>query len=80
MNIQLIHGEFNSKDALELITQLIHTKIKYHENKINTNSNEEDIKRRESKIRHLQKELFDVRTSFGSKLKSVKIDASIKID
>ena len=59
MNIQLIQGEFSTKEALELITQMIHVKIKYHENKIANNSNEEDTKYRESKIKRLQKELSD---------------------
>ena len=44
MNIQLIKGEFSSNDAIELIAQMIHIKIKYHENKINNLSNEEDLK------------------------------------
>mgnify|MGYP000941500100 CR=1 FL=1 len=35
MNIQLIQGEFNPNDAIELIAQLVKTKIMYHENKIN---------------------------------------------
>ncbi len=54
MNIQLIQGEFNSNDALELITQLIHVKIKYHENKINANATEEDI----TKKKHDYKKSF----------------------
>jgi len=44
MNLHLIQGEFNSNDAIELIAQMVHIKIKYHENKITSNSNEEDIK------------------------------------
>ena len=80
MNIQLIKGEFITKDAMELITQMIQTKIKYHENKIIQNSNEEDIKNREAKINRLQKELYDMIKDMGSKNKNVKIDAVIKID
>lgn len=80
MNIQLIQGEFNPKDALELLTQMIHIKIKYHENKIVNNSTEEDIKSRESKIKQLQKELYELRENINSKNKSYKIDGTIKID
>ncbi|MEO5642974.1 MAG: hypothetical protein ABIQ40_08240 [Bacteroidia bacterium] len=80
MNIQLIQGEFNAKDALELITQMIHTKIKYHESKISQNSNEEDIKSRESKIKYLQKELFEVRSRISLNKKNIKLDAVIKIE
>ncbi|MEI6880108.1 MAG: hypothetical protein WCK82_02035 [Bacteroidota bacterium] len=80
MNIQLIQGEFNSNDAIELITQMVHIKIKYHENKINGQSNEEDIKTREAKIKLLQNELFELRKSINSKNNNVKVEAVIKIE
>ena len=80
MNIQLIQGEFNANDALELITQLIHVKIKYHENKINADATEEDIKRRESKIKLLQKELYEFKDAFVSKKGSVKMDSVINVN
>jgi Spy/CpxP family protein refolding chaperone len=80
MNIQLMHGEFNSNEAIELITQMVHIKIKYHEDKINSQSNEEDIKTREDKIKRLQKELFELRKVVNSKTTSVKLEAIIKIE
>ncbi|MDT8414196.1 MAG: hypothetical protein RQ735_02355 [Flavobacteriaceae bacterium] len=79
MNIQLIQGEFHAIDALSLITQLIHTKIKYHENKISNNSSEEDVKFRESKIKHLQKELYELRKKIHETGKNLKIDATIHV-
>lgn len=80
MNIQLIQGEFESKDALEILVQMTHVKIKYHENKIQNGSNEEDIKTRERKIIRLQQELFEVKKAFQTNKKSVKIESIIKID
>lgn len=80
MNIQLIKGEFSSLDALELITKMIHIKIKYHENKISSISSEEDIKARESKIKLLQKELFEVRKEISKTSGTVKMNAEIKIE
>ena len=80
MNIQLIQGEFNSKDALDLITQMVHTKIKYHESKISPQCSEEDMKSRESKIKKLQKELFDLRNMIDDKRGNLKLDAVIKIE
>ncbi|ULQ54295.1 hypothetical protein [Flavihumibacter fluvii] len=80
MNIQLIQGEFSANDALALITEMIHIKIKYHENKIAANSHEEDIKYRESKIKKLQKDLFELRNKIGVKSNQVKLDAIIKIE
>lgn len=80
MNIQLIQGEFSSNDAIELIVQMVHIKIKYHENKINNHSIEEDIKTREAKIKRLQQELFELRKTINSKTNNVKVEAIIKIE
>lgn len=59
--MQLIKGKFSKKDAIEIITQMIHVKIKFHENKIHSHSSEEDIKMRERRIRQLQKDLYEAR-------------------
>ena len=80
MNIQLIQGEFSTHDALELITQMIQVKIKYHENKITSLSNEEDIKTRETKIKKLQKELFELRKAINSTGSNLKIESIISIE
>ena len=80
MNIQLIKGEFNAQDALDLITQMLRIKIKYHESKISKHGSEEDVKYRESKIKRLQKELYEIRNSMDEKNGNVKLDAIIKIE
>jgi hypothetical protein len=77
MNIQLIEGQFTNKEALDLITQMIHIKIKFHENKINNNSNEEDVKYRETKIKNLQKELFELKYYLDNNGNSVKLEAKV---
>lgn len=78
MNINLIEGEFNSQEALALITQMIHLKIKYHESKIDKEEQEEDIKCRESKIISLQKELYVLKNGLNTDEK-VKIEAIIQV-
>lgn len=80
MNMQLLQGEFSSSDALELITKMIHTKITYHENRIAKHSSEEEIKYRESKIKRLQKELYELRVYLGKNKGTVTLDAIIKIN
>lgn len=80
MKIQLIQGEFDSKDALELITEMVQIKIKYHENKITPQSSEEDIKFREIKIQKLQRELFELRENINSHNQNLKIDGTIKLN
>ncbi|MCU0327077.1 MAG: hypothetical protein MUF45_17890 [Spirosomaceae bacterium] len=79
MNIQLIQGEFDKKEAAYLVTQLIHTKIKYHENLINKEDNEEDIKMRKNRIKQLQKDLFEARKYIENSKKSVLMNASIEL-
>lgn len=80
MNIQILDGEFKSNEAIELITQMIHIKIKYHENKISVSQLEEDIKARENKIKRLQKDLYEFRNTIDSTTKVVKLKAIINID
>lgn len=79
MNIQLIQGQFVPSDAIEIITKMIHIKIKYHESKISDLSSEEEIKYREGKIKKLQKELFAVRDEILTKKGKINIDAIINI-
>lgn len=79
MNIQLIEGNFRSNDALDLITQMIQIKIRYHEGQIGQNDNEEDIKWREAKIKRLQNNLFELRSNIGSTRKGVQLSAVINI-
>lgn len=79
MNIQLIQGNFNAKDALEIITQMIDVKIKYHVSKISHNSNEEDVKVREGKIKRLQKDLFDIRNYMENGGGTINIQSEIHL-
>jgi hypothetical protein len=79
MNLQLIQGEFNSKEALDIITQMIHVKIKFHEDKISRSSNEEDIKMREDRIKKLQHDLYQLRQLVQSKHKKVHLESVIEV-
>lgn len=79
MLIQLIEGKFNSKDALDLLSQMINVKIRYYESKISINSSEEDIKSCESKIIKLQNELFELRSTIDSTSENLIIEGIIKI-
>ncbi|HNR55087.1 MAG TPA: hypothetical protein PKJ19_07975 [Flavobacteriales bacterium] len=79
MSMQLIRGEFKAADALDLITQMIHVKIRFHEEHIRQDSSEEDIKYRESRIKQLQKELYELRQRLDRSPTAVKLDGIIKI-
>ncbi len=77
MKIQLIQGQFSSKDAIDIIAQMIHVKIKFHEGKIAQHANEEDIKMRERRIKELQKDLFEVRKYINQCYETININAEI---
>lgn len=80
MDIQLIEGEFEAKDALEIIAQMIQVKIKYHEKKIDNMHHEEDIKLREKKIKNLQNVLHNCRNEIGNAASKLKMNAIISIN
>ncbi|PWK80171.1 hypothetical protein LX99_00635 [Mucilaginibacter oryzae] len=79
MDIQLIEGHFSSADALDLLTQMIHVKIRFHENKISGQCTEEDIKSRERRIKQLQKDLFNIRELIGGKGGPVELKSVVAI-
>jgi hypothetical protein len=79
MKIQLIEGDFDSKDALEIIAKMINVKIKFQEDKINSTSSEEDINMRETRIKKLQKSLFDIRKHIESSKGKISIHSSIEL-
>jgi hypothetical protein len=79
MKIKLLNGNFESWDAIQLITSMIEVKIKYHESKINHSSREEDIKMRENRIQHLQKDLQEIRTQIGTS-KRINLHAEIEVE
>lgn len=80
MQIQLIEGEFNKADTLELVSQMIQVKIRYHEKSIQKNSSEEDIKYRESKIKFLQDELLHLKEGLNKSMSNSHIHATITIE
>ena len=61
MNIPLLKGNFSQSDALDILTQLVHVKIKFHESKIEKSDNEEDIKMRENRIKKLLQDFYEAK-------------------
>lgn len=79
MELHLIDGQFDTAEAIEIIGQLIQVKIKYHENKINSSHNEEDVKMRERKIKTLQKELANSREYIQKQTNNISINSTINL-
>lgn len=79
MKITLLKGSFSPKDLQDIITQMIHVKIKYHEKKIADDDNEETVKMREKRIISLQKDLYELRGALSETKKLVNAEAEIHI-
>jgi len=77
MTIQLMQGEYSPADTLDLITQMIHVKIKYHEKKMIQQNNERNIKMQENIIRQLQKDLFEARKKMEKESSNISIESQI---
>ena len=79
MQINLVDGQFDVAEGLSLISRLVEVKIRFHEEKINSLSAEEDIKMRENRVQKLQKELEDLRGQLNGKAIKLQIKSEINI-
>lgn len=62
MKAVVMDGEFDGRDALDLISAMYMQKLLFHESKIQHSDSEEDIKQREEKIKSLQQQLHALRS------------------
>ena len=78
-NLQLLKGSFTKEEALNILTKMVDVKIRYHEDKIHSSSNEEDIKMRENRIKQLQKELYEARLYIEKQPARVELNSEITL-
>lgn len=79
MILQLVQGEFTKIETMDMITQMFEMRIKFHENKIKSSHNEEDVKMREKKIKFLQGELAQAKTYIVDKGEPIAISCTIDL-
>ena len=79
MKMQLINGQFNASEAIDLLSQMTQVKIKFLENKILNSHNEEDIKSKESKIIRLQNAMSDLKQHILKGKPDLKIVAEVEV-
>ena len=78
MEINVINGKFDDKDASNLISEIINVKIAFLEDKINASSSEEEIKMRETRIKELQTNLAEIKKSISNgDLNSVNLSCNL---
>lgn len=79
MKLQLIQGQFDARDAIDIITQLTAVKIRFHENKIQGSDSEETIKMRENRIKDLQRDLQITRQQILDNHQTVVLESAIHL-
>lgn len=79
MTVQLVTGEFSKIETLNMVTQMFEMRIKFHEDKIMSTHNEEDVKMREKKIKFLQGELAQAREYLVSKDDPIAVSCTITL-
>lgn len=80
MKLTVLKGSYRKEDLEDLITKMIHIKIRFHEDKINSSAGEEEIKMREKRIIELQKDLYNLKKfvkSIDEEL--INADAEIRV-
>jgi hypothetical protein len=79
MTVQLVTGEFSKIETLNMVTQMFEMRIKFHEDKIMSSHNEDDIKMREKKIKFLQGELAQARKYLVLKDEPIAVSCTITL-
>lgn len=78
-SLSLLKGVFSRQDALDLITQLVEVKIRFHEKKMKDLVEVEDLKMREKRIQSLQSELHALRTVLGQAGPDVELTSTVHL-
>ena len=79
MNFKIIDGVFSRQEAIDILTDMVRLKIRFHERRIETSSHIEDISHREARIRELQSELQEARERILAGDKNVSMGGSVSI-
>ena len=79
MNLQLLKGTYTKAEALDIVSQFVQVKIKFHENKIEKSHQEEDVKMREARIKQLQLDFSELKKRLSDIGDDCTLDAEIKI-
>lgn len=76
--LQLLHGTFSAQEALSLITQLIHQKIRFHEAKMEQCSNQEQVRAHANRIVELQRDLYTAKEYIDKKRTRITLEGNIE--
>lgn len=80
MDVRIIDGVFSRQEAIDILTDMVKLKIRFHERQIELTSDEEDVSHREARIRQLQHELQEARNNIMAGEDSVSLGGSVHIE
>lgn len=80
MDLQILKGNYSTVETISLLEKLVSAKINFIEQKIANDSNEEDIKMRESRIKELQKNFSSIKQHLLSKAGFCSVQSTIQVD
>lgn len=80
MKIQLLQGNFSKKEAIEIITHMVHVKVKFQEAKMKLSNNVEDIRKSEKIIQQMHKNLYNARVIIEKQEESINLEGLINIE
>jgi tRNA U34 5-carboxymethylaminomethyl modifying GTPase MnmE/TrmE len=79
MKIALLRGHFSPQETIDMLSQILHVKIAFHENKIMYSDQEEDIKMREKRIHELQNVLSELKVFVKNNDCPFELNAEVSI-
>ena len=79
MFVQLIQDQLNTKESIDVVTEIIHMNIRFHEKKIAESDDIKVIKAHQEQVKHLQKYLFEVRKFVESKATNIDFSATFEL-
>jgi hypothetical protein len=79
MNIHLKLGQFKPKEAIQIVTEIIHLNIKHQEGLLKYQRRASDIARIESIIKGLKKSLYEFKRHIEAKGKDFNLNSLIEM-
>lgn len=78
-SFNLLSGTYSRDEAIDLLTRIIFTQIKFHESKINAYARGEDISEHRRYIADLQQDLYDIRQVIDKSRDKVSLNSALMV-
>lgn len=79
MDIPLIHEQFSSSEALDMVTRFVHLNIRFYEDKLAREADPARIEAHRQRIRDLQKYLYQTGQTLAQRAEPVTLQVALNI-